>query len=266
MTQYLSHDPLQDFRDPLRRMFIPAPTAALVSTEKDGIELIEKFPNPEEDSAYTSKQKLLWQISQYLTLLGPSSPTPVGQWSQLVSPERVPILGMVHSWGNSLQEAYPLTTTALPKEADVQSLVELYLTLDKDLKKKLAIPIQRLNMTLRRQDTVDKAIELGIALEALLVADRDSDAQVSYLLRVRGAWLGGGSLEKRKENHKLLKQVYGLRSRAVHSGTLNRQQADKILHKGSVLCATLIRRVIEQGSMPDWDDLILTPDLGSPIK
>ena len=264
MSEWFSPAGTSALVDPMHNMFVPTPTAALVSSDEDSVELVEEWPDPSDDSAYSSKQKLFWQISQCLTLIGPSSPTPVAQWSQLRSPEQVPMLGAGQGWGHSIQEAYPLATTVLPNGEDIRKLVERYLDLDTTLRNKLAISIQRLNLALRRHDVVDKAIELGVALEALLVADRDADAQVSYLLRVRGAWLGGGTLEERRERRKLLKQVYDLRSRAVHSGTLNRQQAGEILHEGSVLCANLIHRVIEQGSMPSWDDLILTPDPWQP--
>lgn len=186
-------DPLEYTRNPFAALGLPAPTAALVSIDEDGVELVEGPPDPTDNSAYVSRQPLFHQISQCLTLVGPSSPVPTTQWAELVSPERVPFLGMQSGWGASMHEAYPQTTTALPGDGDVVRLVEQYLALDEDVRKKLTVPLQRLNLALRRQDVVDKAIELGIALEALLVADRDENAPISYLLRIQSAEMGAAS-------------------------------------------------------------------------
>jgi hypothetical protein len=153
----------------------------------------------------------------------------------------------------------------LSGDEHVRELVEKYLDLGAHLKKKLAVPIQRLNQALKRLDMVDRAIELGVALEALLVDDRDHDAPISYLLRIRGSWLAGGTLEERKENYKLLRDAYDLRSRAVHSGNISKPGADEVLREGSALCANLIRSVIQRGHVPRWDDLILTPNPDLPF-
>ena len=270
ITDLLTPNPIHSFGNPMLRRFVPSPSAALVIKNEDGVELLEEFPDPADDPTRVSNQMLLHRIVQCLTLLGPSCPTEVMQWSQLGSPERVPILGTGHGFESSLQEAYPLRTTTLENHEEAQELVERYLNLDDELGTKLGIPIQRLNMAMRRRDVVDKAIELGIALEALLKDEQDGTEAISLLLRVRGAWLAGGTLEERRHNLALLKDVYDLRSQVVHSGALKtkkklpvdkaRQRADEILRKGSVLCANLIRTVIERERVPDWEDIILTAD------
>ncbi len=272
LTDLLAPEPVSVFEDSMRRELVPVPSAALVIEIEDGVELLEEFPNPLDNPPDLSTQVLLHRIAECLTLLGPSCPAEVTQWVQLGSPENVPILGTGYGYGNSFQEVYPREITTLKDHEEVRELVERYLDLDDELATKLAIPIRRLNMAMRRADVVDKAIELGIALEALLTADRPDDAPVSYLLKVRGAWLGGGPLQERKENRKLLDDAYDLRSQAVHSGKLKvskklpaekaRERADEILGKSVVLCAKLLRTVIEWGSVPDWNDVILTADLG----
>lgn len=241
------------------------PTAALVMEHADSIQLFPDYQQPHgrftEDELLTDE--LLSETARCLTLVGPSSPTPVVHWFQASNPERVPVGADLSSGSRYFAgEISPSTTVMRSSGEDIRELVERYLALEASLKKKLAVPVQRLNRALKRQDVVDRAIELGVALEALLVEDRDHDAPISYLLRIRGAWLAGGTLEERKENYKLLRDNYGLRSRAVHSGTISEQGADETLRNGSTLCANLIRRVIQQGHVPKWDDLILTPNLG----
>lgn len=79
------------------------------------------------------------------------------------------------------------------------------------------------------------------------------------------AW--GRFFEERKDNQDLLKKVYGLRSQVVHSGTLrNPQSAQEVLRQGIELCARLIRTIIERGSVPDWDAVILTADPDLPPR
>lgn len=239
----------------------PSPTAALIGKIDDSIELLERFPDPGEEPASDSVQPLLGRVCQCLTLVGPSCPTPIAQWSQPVSPMMVPLLPTGHGWGHSVEEAYPQESTPFSDDEDLPWLVEKYLDLSEDLRSRLDVPLRRLNLALRRQNVVDRAIELGVALEALLVADKESGATISYLLRVRGAWLGGGSMAQRRHNKALLREAYDLRSKAVHTGRLN-DSAAETLRECSELCAKLIRGVIERGAMPDWETLILTPDIG----
>jgi hypothetical protein len=237
---------------------LATPTAALVIKDRNGIQLTQDFPEP--PSIQPSSHEILWGISRCLTLFGPSAPTPVAHWFQVINWEQVPFAGTLSGWGAYIHEIFPREVTSLPN-MDVRGVVEQYLALDERLKKKLTVPLERLNLALRRQNRVDLAIELGIALESLLMADRDQDAPISYLLRVRGALLGAGTLAEREELSKIVRDVYNLRSAAVHSGTLSARvsdrEADEILRKGLSVCAKLLAAVIDRGSMPEWDTLIL---------
>ncbi len=73
----------------------------------------------------------------------------------------------------------------------------------------------------RDRDFADQAIDLGIALEALLLHElgKEDRGELRYRLSLRGAWLGGGDEQERAEIQRTLKAVYDLRSRAVHAGT-----------------------------------------------
>lgn len=268
--EYFSSTGYESVFDPMRPIFMPQLGAALVRTDGSGVQLsAESLDDIANDIKQYSKMTLFSQICKCLTLFGPSSPVALVQWSQLQSPAEVPILGMGEGQGISIPEARPETTTTLSDSAAVRCLVERYLGLSEDMRERLAVPLQRLNLALRRQDPVDKAIELGIALEALLTKDEEQDSPVSYSVRTRGALLGGGTLDERKQIRNLLQDVYNLRSEAVHSGKFRKknnkrktkQDPDKILSRGSELCARLISRVIETGTMPDWDELILNPNM-----
>ena len=111
---------------------------------------------------------------------------------------------------------------------------------------------------------VDSAIDLGIALESLLLNDLDDErGELTFRLRVRGARLLGKTLDERREIYKALNAVYGLRSSAVHSGvlseTLNSKQLNDILERGQQIAADLVESVLRRGKSPDWGDVVLGP-------
>jgi hypothetical protein len=125
--------------------------------------------------------------------------------------------------------------------------------------KVLHVALDRLNRALIPPwgNLVDRAIDLGIALEALLLHDSDN-AELSYRLRLRGARLLDGDLAARRSTKQLLNDIYKLRSKAVHTGMIPERQEDlDRLKEGISVCARLINIVIENGGKIDFDELEL---------
>lgn len=117
-----------------------------------------------------------------------------------------------------------------------------------------------MNLSRRRNSYVDKAIDLGIALESLLLHDRKPDEQIAFPFRLRGAWLLGQDGRERRNYLKLFKEIYGLRCKAVHNGRFDKKYFDKItelLKIGDELCIRIIDWILENKKMPDWDELVL---------
>ena len=110
---------------------------------------------------------------------------------------------------------------------------------------------------------------MGISLESLLTAGRDPSTAISYVVRLHGALLAGGTTTTKRKNFRLLDAVYDLRSKAVHGGKVpkhknlsgKRRSTDDILWEGSVICADIIRKVIERGGIPDWNQELLKAKL-----
>ena len=140
-----------------------------------------------------------------------------------------------------------------------QEIVASYWQLDSSTREALRTPLERLNLAIRRVRVVDAAIDLGIALEALLLRDLPQDGPISYSMRLRGAWLWGGGAQGRKDTFQILKKVYDLRSKAVHKGQLpDKTTNQSSLRKGNSICAGLIERVIRRSGFPDdWTEAIL---------
>jgi hypothetical protein len=65
-----------------------------------------------------------------------------------------------------------------------------------------------------------------IALESLLVNTKEKD-QVTQRFALRGAHLLGKDFASRKQLYRRLKQLYGLRSQIVHSGSTEIADADR---------------------------------------
>lgn len=140
--------------------------------------------------------------------------------------------------------------------ADFKSILADYLSLPEKRRSELAVPLHRLNQAIRHKNHVDKAIDLGVALEALLL-DGDKE-QLTLQFRLRGAWLLGKNLESRREISDLLKDLYKLRSQAAHTGKISEKdtsRTESLLKRGIELCSEMIKVLIK--SKPDWNNLIL---------
>jgi Apea-like HEPN len=94
---------------------------------------------------------------------------------------------------------------------------------DKDV---MRIALDRLSRALRAGDGVDNAIDLGIALEAMLLhgIGKNDRGELRSRLSIRGATFLGGEKPERLRILKLLKDAYDLRSMAVHSGVLKKEK------------------------------------------
>lgn len=126
---------------------------------------------------------------------------------------------------------------------------------------RLRVPLDRLNRSyLAGIRSVDKAIELGIALESLYAPDKLSEG-IAFAVRIRAARFLGGSLEERSRTGKTLRDVYELRSRAVHAGRFDAEGASKkwrndslvreVLEQGQRLVARSLVKVVQEGE-PNW--------------
>jgi hypothetical protein len=118
---------------------------------------------------------------------------------------------------------------------------------------------------------VDSAIDLGIAIDALFLADKDADrGELGLTLRLRAAhFLAGKAQEDRKDISDLFSALYLLRNVAVHAGSVPdkiKSPASKpsriyetpmLLNEGYRLAGEAIRRIIREGE-PDWRSIIFS--------
>jgi hypothetical protein len=226
-----------------------------------------KFQSPEDTSSnFCPESKALYEVCECITLVSSAAPLPIVNW---VMPEDwVPCSGFIGGgWSTPVIEILDKTVINLTDDEllDLKSLFGKFCLLDQKIRDGLRIPIQRLNQARRRKNIADKAIDLGVALEALYVNDRSSHEQISFTLRLRASWHLSDNYEHRKELIDIFNKIYECRSRAVHTGKLDHNiklkgrtiQTSDLLKMADELCVLSIRKVIKDSSYPNWESLIL---------
>jgi Apea-like HEPN len=116
--------------------------------------------------------------------------------------------------------------------------------------------IDRLNWAKRRDSVVDRAIDLGIALEMLLLHDIKPKSELSFRLAINGAKLLGGSSSKQKDAFRILRKAYELRSNAVHEGQLdakNVANSQSHIDDAIALGAKIATKLLKIGRFPNWE-------------
>ena len=153
----------------------------------------------------------------------------------------------------------------------LRGCVEHFMALDEGSRSRLRVPLDRLNGSyLARMRSVDVAIDLGIALESLYAPSKLNEG-IGYAVRTRAARFLGGSIEERNAVVKRIKDVYDLRSRAVHAGRFDADDkpkkwsdeanVHKALDEGQSLVGKSLVKIIQEGE-PNWEDFDIGPEVG----
>ena len=130
-------------------------------------------------------------------------------------------------------------------------------------KERLRVVIDRWALSKTDDDTCNRAINLGVALESLYA---QGATESRFKVSVGGALHVGIGGESRKELGRKLGRIYNLRSRAVHDGRLpasvkdgtgKRIPPEKLIRAGQDIVRKAVLNVIKDGAFPNLDDMIL---------
>lgn len=152
-------------------------------------------------------------------------------------------------------------------DSHLQTIRTLYAGLTQlptDTWQRLRVPIDRWVKAMAEDNPIDQIIDLGIALECLYVPD--SQGEVSFRFALHGAWHLGRHKEERQALRAELKEIYLARSDVVHTGRLRGKRAkpsfdvSRLVARAQDVCWQGITSVIEGGTIPDWNDLVLGDD------
>lgn len=153
------------------------------------------------------------------------------------------------------------TTISAASIPTIISMFSIFQSKDENEKTRLQLILSRLSQAKRRIQIEDKMLDLGIALEMLLLDDNEKD-QLALQFRLRGSWLVGQSGQDRMEKWNLLQEIYNARSSVAHTGMLYKNNRLKIertqekLPQYLDLAETILRKIIISGT-PLWRDLVL---------
>ncbi len=220
--------------------------------ERSGIKMEEHFLRATE--AHDLKHCLVATMNKPIGIMG--------SWTMLDNPIGNSISGRSFQFGDGTD--WFRAAPSAPNRRLLLLLVSRFAQLKADEKNSLRIALDRLNRARRKMDQVDIAIDLGIALEAILL-HHTPGTEIRFRLAVRGATFLGGLGTRKARTFEALKVAYDLRSTAVHEGTLKRRrkgnvQPIKLLMTAMPLCAQVARRVIVRGFPSDWEKGVVLAD------
>lgn len=211
---------------------------------------------------------------QALSLASRCSIRSTMQWNTLLDYEvydlrSEPGIGTT-GWGSSSPHLgllrSPFITKGTLTESGLQDAREFYrriVGLDQKTSEHLRVPIERWMRSMEQWETVDKMIDLGIALESLYLPDNRDELRFRFALRA--AWHLGDDRADRERLYEIFKEIYNLRSKAVHEGRLpgtvtvrgQTKGTSDFIKEGHELCREAICKVIRAGELPNWDSIVL---------
>jgi hypothetical protein len=219
---------------------------------------------PLQNSTHQESLRAFDDVVCALTAVGPRAVLAAATWFSYEDPD----LEMSRLGGGRFQQFIEILPSkpiqcSVVDAAEAISVVQRYVTLRKDKPRthdKLRIALRRLNQSLRRHDVGDKAIELSIALEALL-GDSDN-SEMTHKISVRAARLASQQPAERTRCAEIVRKTYSIRSKLVHTGHVDSVKPHSVcgeqispaqlLDEAGALCAKIIKATIEGGEIPDW--------------
>ena len=109
-------------------------------------------------------------------------------------------------------------------------LLRQLIGLTADYKNRARTAMQRLGLACLRRGPADQALELAIALEALVV---DSPGEHTFKIALRAAILTSTELESRRRRRAIIEAMYKIRSSLMHSGHFQRNLQSPRLRRPS---------------------------------
>jgi hypothetical protein len=197
----------------------------------------------------------------------------VAGYSTAYSPSEVP-LGHFggRGGGSTISDVLPRASSnfkAHPERVFAE-LFEKFRALPTPSRLRLEYALRRFAQAKGRKNDNDKALDLGIALEMLLLSDehrgQELPGQLSLHFRLRGSWLIGESAAERQECYKQLGKIYSLRSQVAHNGTSNElekmtpEARKQLAEKHMALAERIFQTLIRKGLPSNWSPVILGQD------
>ena len=219
----------------------------------------EQFPNFNINDFYQ-------RFCQALSLVGNSAVKISLNW-EFLSKDELFHLERGFGYSGHVPNVWASSTEVGRSEiAEAKDFYETLVNLDSNVFAKLQIPIDRWIKSKAEDNPVDKVIDLGIAFESLYLSGIDSKTELRFRFSLHAAWHLGENKEQRRALMKEFKSIYDWRSTVVHTGKLPNkarkrpftpEEVDAFITNAQDLCRDSIMKILENGEIPDWNDLIL---------
>lgn len=116
--------------------------------------------------------------------------------------------------------------------------------------------IDRLGRSRVALNDVDRALELGMAIEIALMHGKGSNTEITQKIGTRAAWLVGKDVADRLSIFEGVKKLYDARSTAVHTGALSNRAALDLVESDALVSRVLLALAMH-ARFPDWSRLTL---------
>lgn len=234
--------------------------------------------DPNEHPALTNEEfhrihELLMEVTLVLTVVGPRVPISAAQWFTFDDPDLNQVSLTSAARRSQTHEILPSSNTEYPvlDPVEASEIVQAYLAIQSNTRNKIRVVLKRLNQAQRRHNVGDRAVEISIALEALL--GDDGNTEMTHKIKMRSVRLLGGSNEVRQKNASIIGKTYNIRSKLVHMGIADatrsetvcgqEMSASDIINHAIKMCSELTKIIIRRGSIPDWKDFDITEQVQS---
>ena len=217
-------------------------------------------PIPEQNAELALKDH--YQLNDVMLLLavaGPCCPVIAATWSVLEDAELAEACpGEARS--SIMHEITSRSSpVAVPIDADLmRACVSGFQGMRDTEQDRVRTALKRIIKARMRHDLGDRAVEICTALEAL-AGDGETN-EITHKVATRFARYLGGDLDTRRNIFKLIKSVYGVRSKMVHGAMsklpdkVNGLPAEEAIHTATVLAGRFVARVLGTGGIPHWPD------------
>ncbi|MBD0788928.1 hypothetical protein HUO09_21635 [Vibrio sp. Y2-5] len=224
--------------------------------------LSNEFKNETRETMinYVNKEML---ISNFLSLFSNNS-APCVELRWCILEDSTPLSGIIDTgFTNYLDVIKPKHYDVWTDidTAYVRGLFLKYLAIEEKRRLPLDISLARRCQAMNTWNNVNKAIDLGIALESILTKP-SNNGELTLQIRIIGSKLISSDISRRKEISSLLKTIYNIRSSAVHEGFLKEKysvcdrgklNAGVILEEGFPVLRDCLVKIIEHGGLTDDD-------------
>jgi hypothetical protein len=199
--------------------------------------------------AFDQEANPIENLLQALATSGKLAPVAGFRWIEFVDPDLE--LACFGGWGGTQQGDFRHTEKL--EDEDIE-WAERFLLLTGNVAARCKIAAYRLSAAQRRRfsDNVERAIDVSIALEALL-GERSARTELRFRIAMRAAFLLGNTPQARLPIMEVLKKFYDLRSGVVHGAkhVVTQNEID-LIDEAQELCGKVLRVLVDLRREPDF--------------